>query len=161
MNSVGEGVPGVLSHLQVVSYCSTKFGRFCVTLGSFTHPKLTSHGFKKGDNVSIFRGGALCRQVDHCINGVLFDVNTLNITITIDDKIDFSETDSYSVKHFPTVENVKRMLQALKEMETTTGPCEHLAAVIFQETSPREPIDRLPPRICRLQANVPNLFNSK
>ena len=48
LNSKGEGIPGVLPHLQVMSVSSTKFRRYCVTFASYTGNKLPPHALRKG-----------------------------------------------------------------------------------------------------------------
>lgn len=57
-----------------------------------------------GDNVCIFSGGALCRQEDHCIDGVVLEVSAHEIVITLDaEAFHFVEDSSYSLKHHPSL----------------------------------------------------------
>ena len=44
----GEGIPGVLPHLEVVGVSSTKFRKYCVTFASYTGNKLPPHALRKG-----------------------------------------------------------------------------------------------------------------
>ncbi|XP_018025179.1 DNA-binding protein SMUBP-2 isoform X2 [Hyalella azteca] len=161
VNSSGEGVPGVLSHLEVVSVTSTRFGRICITFASYAHQTLPPHGLRKGDNVSIYSGGPMCRQEDHCRDGVVLDISNQDVHITIDEAYEFQESSSYSVKHFPSLENIKRILKALKCMAEVQGPSYHLSAVLFGESDPMPPLLRLPPKLTSSNSSNQLIFFNK
>ncbi|KAF2357088.1 R3H domain [Trinorchestia longiramus] len=161
VNKNGEGIPGVLPHLELVSNMATEFGRYCITFASYAHRTLPSHGLKKGDNVSIYKGGPLCRPEDHCREGVVIEVSSQDINITIDEPYEFEESSSYSVKHYPSLENIHRILKSLHQICDVQGPAFHLCAVLFNEEPPMFPLPRLHPKLCALNTDELVFFDKK
>ena len=113
-----------------------------------------------GDNVSIFVGGTGCRTENHCIDGVLFDVSETDITVTIDKLYDFSETESHSIKHFPSLSNIKRILKAICDMEASFW--HHLCNVLMGDVPAKDPLPSPPPMLCSGPiSNKVKMFNGK